>query len=72
MKGVLNVSFNVTDKKQGIVFVNTALLSAETKFFIDYDVSIFGVIYYHRSIETPFRFVGNISSPQWVKGPFAN
>jgi hypothetical protein len=68
----LNISCQKRGEFQAIKIGEAKLLSAHITIDIDYDADFFGLWYYHRSVHTPFAWVGTIAQPQWVQWDFAH
>jgi len=66
----LNISCQKRGGFQAIRIEGAKLLSAHIIIDIDYDADFFGLWYYHRSVHTPFTWIGTIAQPQWVQWDF--
>ena len=66
--GILNISCNKSTSGPGIKVDNANIIEAAIELSVEYDAEIFWLSFHRHPDPFPFRWVGKISQPQWIKG----
>lgn len=65
---VVNIVCNRADAGPGIKVDNANLIEAAVVLSVEYDAKLFFISFHRRPDPFFFRWVGNISQPQWIRG----